>query len=329
MYSLLLVCIIVFLALCFDYVNGFHDTANAIATSVSTKALSPRLAILVAASFNCLGALSGTAVASTIGKGIIGVDPVSPYAIVAALIAAVFWNLFTWHFGIPSSSTHALIGGLVGAIIVGYGPAMVRWDGFISIFAGLITTPIVAIIAGSLVMTLLFWAFKKASPARTNSRFRKLQILSACMASFAHGSNDAQKTMGIITLVLVSGGFLSTFTVPLWVKLMCAAAMAAGTASGGWKIIRTMGGKIFRIEPINGFAADFTASLVIYSGSLLGIPVSTTHVVSSSIMGVGAAKRLKGVRWNIAQSIIVAWFVTIPSAAVVAAVVYKIIRLFI
>jgi PiT family inorganic phosphate transporter len=329
MYSLLLVCIIVVLALSFDYVNGFHDTANAIATSVSTKALSPRAAIIVAASLNCLGALSGTAVATTIGKGIIGVNPVSPYVIMAALIAAVFWNLFTWYFGIPSSSTHALIGGLVGAIIAGYGPEMVKWSGFISIFSGLIITPLVGLAAGSLVMTVLFWVFKNASPARTNQQFRKLQIVSACMASFAHGSNDAQKSMGIITLALFSGGLISTFTVPLWVKLICAAAMAAGTASGGWKIIRTMGGKIFKIEPINGFAADFTSSLVIYGGSLLGIPVSTTHVVSSSIMGVGAAKRLKGVRWNIARSIIVAWFVTIPSAAVVSLIAYQIIKLFI
>ncbi|HBQ86364.1 MAG TPA: anion permease [Syntrophomonas sp.] len=329
MYSLLLVCVIIVLALCFDYVNGFHDTANAIATSVSTKALSPRAAIIVAASLNCLGALSGTAVAATIGKGIIGVNPVSPYVLIAALFAAVFWNLFTWYFGIPSSSTHALIGGLVGAIIVAYGTGMVKWDGFISIFAGLIATPLVGLVAGSLIMTLLFWLFKNASPARTNSRFRKLQILSACMASFAHGSNDAQKTMGIITLALFSGGFIDTFTVHLWVKLICAAAMAAGTAMGGWKIIRTMGGKIFRIEPINGFAADFTSAMVIYGGSLLGIPVSTTHVVSSSIMGVGAAKRLKGVRWNIARSIIVAWFVTIPSAALVAMIVYKIMQVFI
>lgn len=328
MYSLLLVCLIVLLALSFDYVNGFHDTANAIATSVSTKALSPRAAIIIAASLNCVGALSGTAVATTIGQNIIKVTPVSSYVIIAALIAAVFWNLFTWYFGIPSSSTHALIGGLVGAVIVGYGTSMVKWDGFISIFTGLITTPVIGLVAGSLIMTLLFWLFRKASPARTNSRFRKLQVLSACMASFAHGSNDAQKSMGIITLALFSGGLLSTFTVPLWVKLACAGAMGLGTAVGGWKIIRTMGGKIFRIEPINGFAADFTSSLVIYGGTLLGIPVSTTHVVSSSIMGVGAAKRLKGVRWNIARQIIIAWFVTIPCAALVAMLVYKIISCF-
>ncbi|MEN6462033.1 MAG: inorganic phosphate transporter [Syntrophomonas sp.] len=329
MFSLAVIFLVVLLALSFDYVNGFHDTANAIATSVSTKALSPRSAIMVAATFNFVGALSGTAVATTIGKNIVFPHAVSPVVIICALIAAIFWNLFTWYFGIPSSSSHALIGGLVGAVTAGFGTSMVKWDGFTTIFIGLIATPIMAMIIGSLVMTVLFWLFKGASPARTNRKFRKLQMLSACMASFAHGSNDAQKSMGIITLALFSGGLISTFSVPLWAKIACAAAMAAGTAFGGWKIIKTMGGKIFRIEPINGFAADFSASFVIYCGTLLGAPVSTTHVVSSSIMGVGAAKRLKGVRWNIARQIIIAWFVTIPSSALVATLVYKIIQLFI
>lgn len=284
---------------------------------------------MVSASFNCLGALSGTAVAATIGKNIIGVSHISPYVLIAALIAAVFWNLFTWYGGIPSSSTHALIGGLVGGVIVAYGVNMVKWYGFISIFTGLIITPIVAMVLGSLVMTVLFWVFRDSSPARINRQFRRLQILSACMASFAHGSNDAQKSMGIITLALFTGGFLPSFHVPIWVKLLCAGAMAAGTALGGWKIIRTMGNKIFRIEPINGFASDFTSSLIIYGGSLLGMPVSTTHVVSSAIMGVGAAKRLRGVRWDIARQIIIAWFITIPCAALVAMLVYKIIQLFV
>jgi PiT family inorganic phosphate transporter len=317
------------LALCFDYVNGFHDTANAIATSVSTKALSPRAAIMVAASLNFLGALSGTAVAATIGKSIVAPEMVTGLVLITALIGAIFWNLFTWYFGIPSSSSHALIGGLVGAVIAGFGFSYVQWHGFFSIFSGLIIAPIVGLLAGSLVMTLLFWVFKTASPALTNNKFRKLQILSACMASFAHGSNDAQKSMGIITMALVSGGLLGSFQVPLWVKMACAGAMALGTAVGGWKIIRTMGGKIFRIEPINGFAADFTSSLVIYTASLMGAPVSTTHVVSSSIMGVGAAKRLRGVRWNIARQIIIAWFVTIPSSALVTMLVYKLLTLFV
>lgn len=325
MFSIAWVITIVVLALVFDYINGFHDTANAIATSVSTKALSPRAAIMVAATLNFLGALSGTAVAATIGKGIVKPEVVTPEVLCAALIGAIFWNLFTWYFGIPSSSSHALIGGLVGAAIMGFGPSEVSWHGFTKIFSGLLTTPVIGLVVGSIVMYILFWLFKNSSPAKTNRQFRRLQIITACMASFAHGSNDAQKTMGIITMSLVSAGILVNFEVPLWVKLACAIAMAAGTAMGGWKIIRTMGGKIFRIEPINGFAADFSSSLVIFVSSKLGVPVSTTHVVSSSIMGVGAAKRMKGVRWNIAKQIVTAWFITIPLSGAVAAAVYTLI----
>lgn len=329
MSSMALIYIVVILALLFDYINGFHDTANAIATSVSTKALSPRAAIVVAATLNFAGALSGTAVAATIGKSIVAPELITPPILICALIGAIFWNLFTWYFGIPSSSSHALIGGLVGAVIAAVGAHRILWGGFIKIVSGLLTAPVVGLIAGSLVMTLLFWVFRRASPAKTNHQFRKLQIISACMASFAHGSNDAQKSMGIITMMLVSASILPAFAVPLWVKISCALSMAAGTAFGGWKIIRTMGGKIFRIEPINGFAADFTSALVIYGASLMGAPVSTTHVVSSSIMGVGAAKRLKGVRWNIARQIIIAWFVTIPSSALVSILVYNIIKVLI
>ncbi len=328
MFSLIMIIFVVLLALLFDFINGFHDTANAIATSVSTKALAPRTAIMIAATLNFVGALSGTAVAATIGQSLVAPDLVTPLVLITALIGAIFWNLFTWYFGIPSSSSHALIGGLVGGVMAGFGIYAVNWQGFVKIFSGLILAPILGLVAGSMVMTLLFWIFKKASPARTNNKFRKLQILSACMASFAHGSNDAQKSMGIISLTLLSGGLISSFHVPIWVMVACALAMALGTAVGGWRIIRTMGGKIFRIEPINGFAADFTSAAVIYSASLLGAPVSTTHVVSSAIMGVGAAKRLKGVRWNIARQILIAWFVTIPSAAFVAMIVYKLIKIF-
>jgi PiT family inorganic phosphate transporter len=327
MYSIGIIVVVVLLALVFDYVNGFHDTANAIATSVSTKALSPRTAILIAATLNFLGAMSGTAVAETIGKNIVVPEMVTPIVIISALTGAIFWNLFTWRFGIPSSSSHALIGGLIGGVIAGFGASFVNWHGFLVILTGLIIAPIVGLAAGSLVMTLLFWLFKGTAPSRINNKFRKLQVVSACMASFAHGSNDAQKTMGIITMILVSSSLISTFQVPLWVKIACATAMAAGTAVGGWRIIRTMGGKIFRIEPINGFAADFTSAVVIYTASHFGAPVSTTHVVSSSIMGVGAAKRLKGVRWNIARQIVIAWFVTIPSSALVAVLIYKLLAL--
>jgi inorganic phosphate transporter, PiT family len=320
MFSLGWTVLIVLFALLFDYINGFHDTANAIATSVSTKAVSPRAAIGIAATFNFLGALSGTAVAATISK-IVNPNVVVPLVIIAALSGAIFWNLFTWYFGIPSSSSHALIGGLIGAAIANSGSGAVLWHGFLTIVVGLITSPIIGLVVGSMVMTLLFWLFKRSSPVKINLKFRQLQILSACTASFAHGSNDAQKTMGIIALCLLTPG--AVFHVPLWVKIACALAMSAGTAFGGWRIIRTMGGKIFRIEPINGFAADFTSSVVIYGASMLGIPVSTTHVVSSAIMGVGAAKRLRGVRWNIARQIIIAWFVTIPSAALVSMLIYR------
>ncbi|NLW92438.1 MAG: inorganic phosphate transporter [Syntrophomonadaceae bacterium] len=325
---LTMIIIVVVLALVFDYINGFHDTANAIATSISTKALSPRSAILIAATLNMIGALSGTAVAATIGKGIVTPDIVTPSVLIAALISAIFWNLFTWYYGIPSSSSHALIGGLTGSVLGFFGWEQVKWYGFGKILVGLLISPILGLIVGGIIMTLLFWIFSGSSPARVNNYFRKLQIASACMASFAHGSNDAQKTMGIITLMLFSGGIIGSFSVPLWVKVACAIAMASGTAFGGWKIIRTMGGKIFKIEPINGFAADFTASAIIWSASVIGAPVSTTHVVSSSIMGVGVAKRFRGVRWNIARQILIAWVVTIPSSALVAIVISLLFRLY-
>ncbi|HWP98100.1 MAG TPA: inorganic phosphate transporter [Syntrophomonadaceae bacterium] len=326
MFSIYFVIIVVVLGLVFDYINGFHDTANAIATSVSTKALSPRAAIFVAACFNFVGALSGTAVAATIGKEIVAPEVVTANVLIAALVSAILWNIFTWYFGIPSSSSHALIGGLTGAVIGSFGINQVKWYGFGKILAGLILSPILGVIVGSIIMIVLFWIFSGASPARVNNQFRKLQILSACMASFAHGSNDAQKSMGIITIALVSGGLIGSFHVPIWVKVCCALSMSAGTAFGGWKIIRTMGGKIFRIEPINGFAADFTAAIIIWSASLFGAPVSTTHVVSSSILGVGVAKRLNGVRWNIARQILIAWVLTIPSSALLAIGIYNVIK---
>lgn len=326
MVSLVLI-VIVAMALVFDYVNGFHDTANVIATSVSTKALQPREAIIIATVFNFMGALMGTAVAKTIGSGIVKSEFASDWVLVAALTGAIAWNIITWYFGIPSSSSHALIGGLVGAGISAFGPDSVQWSGFIKILAVLVTSPVIGMGVGALVMVLLFWIFRFSDAVKVNKIFLKLQILSACMMAFAHGSNDAQKSMGIITLALVAAGLLGDFNVPLWVILACASAMACGTAVGGWRIIRTMGGKIFRLEPINGFASDFSSSLVIYSASLLGMPVSTTHVVSSSIMGVGAAKRVSGVRWETAQNIVTAWLVTIPSAGLIGAVAYQFINI--
>lgn len=317
-----LVAIVVILALAFDYINGFHDTANAIATSVSTRALSPRNAIIMAASLNFLGAISGTAVAKTIGRDIVTPDLVTQPVIIAALLGAIFWNLLTWYYGIPSSSSHALIGGLVGAVVMGHGVSVLKAQGLIKILTALIISPILGLCLGFMIMTIFYFIFGLLSPSKVNKGFRKLQILSAAAAAFSHGSNDAQKSMGIITMALFSAGFLSEFKVPLWVIFACATAMGIGTASGGWRIIRTMGGKIFKMEPINGFSADLTSSIVIYGATALGAPVSTTHVVSSSIMGVGSAKRFSAVKWGLAQQIITAWVLTIPSTAFVSAIVY-------
>ncbi|NPV27210.1 MAG: inorganic phosphate transporter [Firmicutes bacterium] len=314
--------IIIFLALLFDYINGFHDTANAIATSVSTKAMSPRTAVTMAAILNFVGALSGTEVAKAIGKGIVEPQLVTPDVLVAAMLGAIFWNIFTWLLGIPSSSSHALIGGTVGAVVAGHGFGALNLKGLTKIIESLIFSPIIGLISGFLVMTFLFWLVGRLSPAKVNHFFRKLQILSAAMMSFSHGSNDAQKSMGIITMALVSAGVLSDFRVPFWVIVSCATAMALGTAAGGWRIIKTMGGKIFKLEPINGFAADLNSSLVILTATHFGAPVSTTHVVSSSIMGVGTAKRMKAVRWGTAKTIVTAWVLTIPLSALVSAIIH-------
>jgi PiT family inorganic phosphate transporter len=317
--------VVVVIALFFDYINGFHDTANAIATSVSTKALSPQRAVMLAAIFNFIGALSGTAVASTIGKGIVIPQDITQEVVVAGLLGAIIWNIITWASGIPSSSSHALIGGICGSAVAGFGLGALIWQGIQKIILVLILSPVVGLISGYIIMSLLFLIFGRSSPVRVNEVFRRLQVLSACMMSFSHGSNDAQKSMGIITISLLSAGVLQEFYVPFWVILACATAMALGTAAGGWRIIKTMGGKIFKLEPINGFAADFNSSLVILAASHVGMPVSTTHVVSSSIMGVGTAKRLKAVRWGTARSIATAWVLTIPLSAIISALIYKII----
>jgi len=318
----ILVAVVVILALTFDFINGFHDTANAIATSISTRALAPRYAILMAATLNFFGAISGTAVAKTIGKDIINPHFVTQPVIIAALIGAILWNLFTWYYGIPSSSSHALIGGLIGAVVVSSGTSVLKIAGLVKIITGLILSPLVGLCIGYIIMNILYLIFGLLPPSKVNNGFRKLQIVSAAMAAFSHGSNDAQKSMGIITMALFSAGFIKEFQIPLWVILACATAMGLGTSSGGWKIIRTMGGKIFKMEPINGFAADLTSSLVIFGATHLGSPVSTTHVVSSSIMGVGAAKRVSAVKWGLAQQIVTAWIITIPSTALVSGLFY-------
>ena len=326
--GLFLIGLVVLVALLFDYINGFHDTANAIATSVSTKALSPQNAVIVSAVFNFTGALSGTAVASTIGKGIVSPSIITQEIVVLALLGAIAWNVITWLSGIPSSSSHALIGGLIGATLAGHGFDVLNWQGLYKIILSLIISPLVGFGSGYLIMTLVYFLVRGTSPVRANEVFRRLQVLTASLMSFSHGSNDAQKTMGIITMAMVSAGMLSDFKVPLWVIIACASAMAFGTMAGGWRIIKTMGGKIFKIEPINGFAADLNSSLVILTASSMGLPVSTTHVVSSSIMGVGTSKRIKAVRWGTARTIVTAWFLTIPLSGLVSALLYQLIHLF-
>lgn len=319
--------IVIVLALVFDFINGFHDTANAIATSVSTRAISPRNAIIMAAVLNFLGAMAGTGVAKTIGGDII-VGNIDQPIIIAGLTGAIIWNLLTWKVGLPSSSSHALVGGMIGGVILSpMGTAGLNYTGIGKIVIALVASPVVGLILGFIIMTVMFNIFRNSNPSKTNFRFKKMQIVSAAMMAFSHGSNDAQKSMGIITLALVSGGVLSEFEVPSIVKILCAAAMALGTSVGGWSIIKTIGGKIFKLEPINGFAADLNSSITIFTATLLHLPVSTTHVVSGSIMGVGAAKRINAVRWGVAQQMVSAWVLTIPCTAVMGALSYKVVMM--
>ena len=317
---------VVLLAVAFDYINGFHDTANAIATSVSTRAIAPKTAIMMAATLNFLGAMVSTGVAKTIGGDIVTApDMINGEIIVAALVGAIFWNLLTWWYGIPSSSSHALIGGIIGAVLISVGPEALQVSGIGKIFISLVASPILALVLGYIVMKVLLLLFGRFSPIALNDRFRSMQLVSAALMSFSHGSNDAQKAMGIITLTLVASGHLQTLDVPLWVKLACATAMALGTAAGGWKIIATVGSKIFKLESINGFAADLNSAITIFTATLLHLPVSTTHVVSGSIMGVGTAMRVKAVNWSTARSMVFAWFITIPLSAGVSALAYVLI----
>ena len=315
------------LAIAFDYINGFHDTANAIATSVSTRALAPAWAIAMSATANFVGALTGTAVAETIGAGLVETASVTQTVIAAALIGAIAWNLLTWRLGIPSSSSHALIGGLLGATLISAGFAAWQVDGIVGkVIIPLFGSPIIGFILGFLFIALLFNIFRRAHPARLNGVFRRLQVLSAGFMAFSHGSNDAQKTMGIMTLALFTAGVIPTFEVPLWVVIIAATALSLGTAAGGWRIIKTMGTKVVKLDPVHGFAAETTAATVIVSASSLGMPVSTTHVISSAIMGVGSSDRLKAVRWGVARSIVTAWFLTIPASGSAAVLAFLLLR---
>ena len=321
-----LILTVILLALVFDFINGFHDTANAIATSVSTRAIKPSHAIIMAAILNFLGAMYSTGVAKTIGGDIVqSASHIDEHIIIAALIGAVIWNLLTWWVALPSSSSHALIGGIIGAVLISTGSIGLNFYGIGKIVLSLILSPIIGIATGYIIMSLLYCIFGQHSPSIINGYFKKMQLVSAAMMAFSHGSNDAQKSMGIITLALLSGGYISVFEVPFYVKILAATAMAFGTALGGWKIIKTIGGKIFKLEPISGFAADLNSSLIIFSATLLHLPVSTTHVVSGSIMGVGTAKRIRAVRCGVAQQMVIAWVLTIPCTALMGALAYKIV----
>jgi PiT family inorganic phosphate transporter len=317
------------LAVAFDYINGFHDTANAIATSVSTRALAPAWAIAMSASANFVGALTGTAVAETVGAGLvdIGSGLEAQAIIAAALVGAIVWNLLTWRLGIPSSSSHALIGGLLGASLVAIGISSWDINGIVTkVIVPLFGSPIIGFVGGYLFIALIFNLFRRANPQRLNGTFRRLQVGSAAFMAFSHGSNDAQKTMGIMTLALLTAGVIDEFVVPTWVILVAASAISLGTAAGGWRIIKTMGQKVVKLDPVHGFAAETTAATIIFGASHYGMPVSTTHVISSAIMGVGSADRIKSVRWGIARQIVTAWFLTIPASGATAALAYLIIR---
>ncbi|WP_101912251.1 inorganic phosphate transporter [Megasphaera vaginalis (ex Bordigoni et al. 2020)] len=318
---------VVLFAVLFDYINGFHDTANAIATSVSTRAISPRHAVVMAAVLNFCGAMVSTGVAKTIGGDLV-LNPaqISLEVIIAALIGSIIWNILTWYYRLPSSSSHSLVGGVIGAVCISVGPAALDTGGIGKIVLSLILSPVVALVSGYFVMIAILWIFRCFSPIALNRRFRKMQLISASLMAFSHGSNDAQKAMGIIALALLSGGYIDTMEIPVWVKFACATSMALGTSAGGWRIISTMGTKIFKLASVNGFAADLNSSLVIFMATFLHLPVSTTHVVSGSIMGIGSAERVRAVHWGVARSMLIAWVVTIPISGCLAAFIFVVIH---
>jgi inorganic phosphate transporter, PiT family len=326
---LIVTILIVFGALAFDFINGFHDTANAIATSVSTKALRPRQAIMLAATMNLVGALTFTGVAKTITSDII--DPFKMHnghiVILAALLSAIAWNLLTWYFAIPSSSSHAIIGSIAGAAIAAAGFSALNYSGFLKIIEALVVSPIIAFIIGFIMFTIIKFGFRNYNLTKTNRTFRYIQIATAALQSYSHGTNDAQKSMGIITMALIANGYLTETDIPFWVQLSCAIAMGLGTSIGGWKIIKTVGGKIMKIRPANGVAADLTGALVIFGATFIHLPVSTTHVISSGILGVGTAHRVKGVKWDTAQRMIITWVITLPISALLASAIYFILNL--
>ncbi len=316
-------------ALLFDFLNGLHDAANSIATVVSTRVLKPHHAVLWAAFFNFIAfAVFGLHVAQTVGKGIVDAQIIDPQVIFGALMGAIAWNVITWRYGIPSSSSHALIGGLLGAGISKAGFSSVVWVGVGKTVAAIFLSPTVGLVLALLLVLLVAWSSLKLTPMGVDKRFRKLQLISAALYSLGHGGNDAQKTMGIITVLLYSQGMLGgEFHVPFWVVLACQAAMALGTMSGGWKIVHTMGSKITRLTPAQGFCAETGGAITLFMATMGGIPVSSTHTITGAIVGVGSARRLSAVRWNVASRIVIAWVVTLPAAGLIGAAFYELAAL--
>jgi PiT family inorganic phosphate transporter len=319
---LMLLFMVVAAALIFDYVNGFHDTANAIATCVSTRALSVKSAIFMAAFLNFAGAMVSTKVAATIGKGIVDAQNVTQMVVFAGVMGAIIWDLITWYWGLPSSSSHALIGGVIGAVVAHAGSAVLHWAGLKKILLALILSPIAGALIGFIFMLGVMWGFRNKAPGPLNIGFRRMQVLSAAFMAFSHGTADAQKSMGIITLALLSYGAIPVFDVPTWVKLSCAVAMGLGTAAGGWRIIKTIGKDFVKLQPVHGFCVETAAAGVILGASSMGMPVSTTHVITSSILGVGLTRRMSAVNWNVAYRILWAWILTIPASAIMAFITY-------
>jgi PiT family inorganic phosphate transporter len=324
-----LVLFIIFLALVFDFLNGFHDSANSIATIVSTRVLTPRKAVMWAAFFNLVAAfMFDVHVAKTIGKGLVDLDSINQYVILSALVGAIAWNLITWYYGIPSSSSHALMGGYAGAAIAKAGINSILWSGWTMTVIFIAVAPLMGMVIGFSLMTLLMWIFHNRPSYKINNYFRKLQLVSAALYSLGHGTNDAQKTMGVITGLLVTVGFLKTFEVPWWVIISCHIAIALGTMFGGWRIVKTMGQKVTKLKPSGGFCAETAGAFTLLITAFSGIAVSTTHTITGAIMGVGATKRVSAVRWGLAGRIVIAWIITIPASAVVSYASYWIIEKF-
>jgi PiT family inorganic phosphate transporter len=326
--ALATITLVVVVALIFDYINGFHDAANSIATVVSTRVLSPGHAVMWAAFFNFVAAFFfGTAVAKTVGSGMVDLDIVTYAVILAGLFGAIIWNLITWFYGLPTSSSHALFGGYAGAAVAKAGFGAIIASGWTKTLIFIVVAPMIGLIVGLGLMTGIYWAFRRTTPMRVDRWFRRLQLLSAAAFSLMHGANDAQKTMGIITGALFAGGYISTFDVPFWVVMAAHAAIGLGTLSGGWRIIKTMGSKITKLQPVGGFAAETGAAVAIFTATTLGVGISTTHTITGAIIGVGATRRLSAVRWGVARQIVWAWLLTIPASAAIGAISYYLVSL--